>query len=125
MKAKCVSNKCDGPTYRITPGKEYVVLGLTVSNDKASRKFWIKDDPGHYFVVMPSELFDIVDPRVSKHWVVHFSEEAVAISAREFLSPTFLDELTDFEEESVAIFKKVSRLIEDEANAECCAPPMV
>jgi hypothetical protein len=114
VRVKCISSEKDGVKYRITSGSEYVVLGLSVSLEKTGVRFWIKDDPGNYFVKIPHELFELVNSHVSRYWVIKLGVAGLAISAEEFLSPTFLDDLTDFNSDSLSIFKKISNLIERE-----------
>lgn len=114
MKVKCVSDRGGKVKYRMTIGKEYVVLGMSISTNDSRINFWIKDDPGNYFIPTPSDMFEVVDSSVSQYWSVLFSGSVVSISAKEFLDPGFLGELTDFDEKAVATFKEISSLIENE-----------
>jgi hypothetical protein len=114
MKVRCISNTFGALQYRLTVGRDYVVLGLSVGPERSACKFWIKDDPGNYFVPTPAELFEVVDPAVSNYWVVELDGTGLRISAREFLAPHFLDRLTNFDEPVVATFRHVAAIIERE-----------
>jgi hypothetical protein len=115
MKVRCLSNQVGKIRYRITVGREYVVLGIAHSCGTTDTHFWIKDDPGNYFVPTPSNLFEIVDPKVSSYWIVKIDLNTVVISAREFMEPLFLDGLTNLDDECVSVFRRVSSILEAEA----------
>src|SRR5579859_6902951 len=91
MKVKCLSDRVGNFRYRVTVGKDYVVLGISQSVGVEGINFWIKDDPGNYFVPTPRSLFEIVDPKVSRYWIVRIDADRILISAKEFLEPLFLD----------------------------------
>jgi hypothetical protein len=99
----------------MTVGKEYVVLGLSLSSGDPNINLWIKDDPGNYFVSTPQDLFEVIESRVSRHWEVKIDSTGTAIGPKEFLKPLFLDKLTNLEERQVTLFRSVTALLEQEA----------
>ncbi len=116
MRVKCLSDSVGSVQYRITLNKEYVVLGISHSIGKPTVNFWIKDDPGNYIVPTPRELFEVTDQKVSSYWIVKLEDDKILISAKEFLDPSFLEGLTNREDERVSTFRRVSSMLEDEAN---------
>ena len=118
MKVKCISNKTDNFEYDITKGKIYCAMGMTVNLSNGEVEFWIINNHGNYFFSMPFTLFEITDSSVSKYWSVKFDRGYFSMSHKDFLEPYFFDDLTDFEEKSVATFKRISHMIESEKNAD-------
>lgn len=114
MKVKCLSDRVGNIRYRFTVGKEYIVLGISHSGGTEGTKLWIKDDPGNYFVPTPLNLFEIVDPKVSSHWIVKIESDKILISARDFLDPLFLDGLTNMDQKCVDVFRRISSMLEAE-----------
>ena len=119
MKVKCIAESFGAIKYRITLGKEYVVLGLSYTVGNPIINLWIKDDPGNYFVPTPRPLFEIVDSRASCYWVVNIDIDgsAFVLAPAEFLEPLFLDRLTNFEERHVRTFQTIAAEIERESNS--------
>lgn len=83
MRVRCRTNRAadlttpwavglgDGDYPRLTPGRDYVVYALEWSEGVpgyilCDDDYWLY--PMHY----PAELFDITDPRPSRHWIVGF-----------------------------------------------------
>ena len=61
-----------GTQYSITPGKEYVVLGMTVCHDEL---LFLIESEWQLPDTVPAALFEVVDDRVSDGWVFrHYSE---------------------------------------------------
>jgi hypothetical protein len=119
MKVKCIAENLGAIKYRITQGKEYVVLGLSYTLGNPNINFWIKDDPGNYFVPTPRSLFEIVDPRASCYWVVNINIDGsmFVLAPEEFLEPLFLDRLTNLEEKYVRVFQTIAENIERESSS--------
>ncbi|SRR5579885_2378014 len=106
------------PRYQITVGKIYVVLSISLIDNSIyfghSPIFHVVDDAGR-LVPVPSCLFEIVDGRVSQHWEAraggHFG---LRLWPPEFYSEYFHDELSEGNEATVAIFRKVYEKIRAE-----------
>lgn len=117
MKVRCISNQHGSVRYRITVGREYVALGMSLAYGTDSVwNIWLRDDPGNYFVPTPFSLLEIVEPTVSIYWLVELSAQGARISAKEFLEPSFLENLTNLDDRHIRTFQSVAAMIENEAN---------
>jgi len=104
--------------YYVTPGKEYLVLGLTaVAGDSAygpGVTVDVLDDFGRWSI-KPLFLFEVIDPRPSRYWVAKKVGEAeLALWPESFFQDFYHDHLTDGMPEEVADFKRVCALLEAE-----------
>ena len=85
MQVKCLARELTGeqeqatnaparfrPRYQITEGREYLVLGISFVLNSAVYGncclFTIQEDAARC-VLVPSALFEIPDPRVSRFWL--------------------------------------------------------
>ncbi len=103
------------PQFQVTAGKEYLILGISFIPDSAvfgnSCLYTIQDDAGRC-VSLPSALFDVTDPRVSRYWVARSNGQfGVTLWPEEFYEAYFHDRVTDNEPEaSAALRATVGRL---------------
>ncbi|MBN9378089.1 MAG: hypothetical protein BGO14_01245 [Chlamydiales bacterium 38-26] len=130
MKVQCISNSTNGlpqklieaENYKIDSefyvkvNKKYTVYGMS----QASNNIWYgvslynTDD---YAVWYPSQLFSIIDSRVSKYWTFSIKEfplfKRVIWAFPEWADEmSYYDKLVDGEEEEVEIFKKYKLLMD-------------
>lgn len=129
MKAKCVRlSRAQGDSpgaskqeFHLTIGNEYLVFGiqLAVGSDLHGTGVWLHlvSDYGHLSWA-PISLFDIVDPRVSKHWRIHVNDYGVRLWPESFFQPFYHDDLSEDVPAVVADFAKVQALLEAEAAQE-------
>jgi len=82
MRVRCRTNRAADLTtpwltglgdgiYGLTPGQEYVVYALEWS-DGVPGYILCHDGYSYYPLHYPAELFEVTDPRPSRHWVVGF-----------------------------------------------------
>ena len=62
MKVRCIKNDA-----WVTPGKEYLVLG--VYGRGASIKYRLVGDDGHTPALQDAELFELTSPDIPKDWI--------------------------------------------------------
>jgi hypothetical protein len=100
-------------------GKEYFVFAITIRLGHAW--YYIADEDFVYYPILnPASLFEIVDGRVSSYWNVglhpekHQSECFIVAFPEWANDPYFYDKLTDRNPETVAVFEKYRRLMDDE-----------
>ncbi len=108
--------------YDVTPGKEYLVLGLTaLAADSAygtGVTIEVLDDFGRWSI-QPLFLFEVIDPRPSRHWVAkQVGEAELALWPESFHQDYYHDHLTDGVPEVVADFNRVCSLLEAEFAAD-------
>ncbi len=132
MKVVCIRNVIDDAfasrvglqegaprNYRsVTPGKEYVVLGLTYNPSLSSYAgkpvVEVKNDAGGLSSI-PLFLFDITDHSASKYWKVRFSEDGCfTILPEAFYSEYFYDDLSEGVPEVRKSFDEVCQRLENE-----------
>jgi hypothetical protein len=107
-----------GHPFDVTPGKEYLVLGLTMMTESwalgAGVALDLIDDSGGWSI-NPLFLFEVIDPRPSRYWVAKKVGEAeLALWPESFFRDYYHDHLTDGVPEVVADFKQVCALLEAE-----------
>jgi hypothetical protein len=105
----------------VEPGTTYIVLGLTFhvrSNLYGTNvTVAIDDDEGHLAEV-PLCLFEIVDDRASRYWVIRQWEGgADALWPPSFFAEFYHDDLSEGMPEMVSDYERVKRQIETEATA--------
>lgn len=105
--------------FDVTKGKEYTVLGLTTMVESpalgAGVHLDIIDDFDRW-ALSPLLLFEVVDPRPSRHWIARKvgSEAGLALWPESFFQEAYHDRLTDGVPEIVADFRRVRHLLENE-----------
>jgi len=111
--------------YAISVGREYVVYAITVADGHIW--FYIVDDDQHPWPLWhPGPLFEIVDRRISKHWVFGYQPTkddiltGSAVPGAEFAFPEWIDEpmflerLTDNESREAEIFARYKSMMDTE-----------
>lgn len=116
-----------GPGFRrdrsfgLVEGREYLVLGLIVDATPQSdgRGAWVDIlmEPEIPTVISaPLSLFEILDPRASRHWEIRVSDEGmVRLWPSSFYREYYHSDLSDREPEIVKDFWRVHALLESEA----------
>ena len=106
--------------FAVTVGNVYTVLGISFFLGPSSTVYGntvcveIVDDEGN-FVSVPLCLFEIVDPRVSRHWEARKGEAAaLRLWPPSFYEGYFHDDLSNGVPDAVREFERVRQLIEDE-----------
>lgn len=99
------------PSYQVTEGKEYLVLGISFLVNSAiygnCSLFEIRDDAGRC-VSVPTMLFDVEDPRPSRFWRARRTGLIdLALWPEEFYRDYFHDDLSERRPETVAAFNEV------------------
>ncbi|HET7035893.1 MAG TPA: hypothetical protein VFI42_09460, partial [Thermomicrobiaceae bacterium] len=101
----------------LVEGKEYLVFGLLLTVDSPANEVdtWITYFDGADLWDAPLGNFEIVDPRISRHWEFQrWTDGAVTLWPPSFAEEYYRSELRDWEPEVVADFKRVRRLLESE-----------
>ena len=106
------------PEFQITPGREYLVLGLQFVTRSdiygTSVLFEIEDDAGRC-VSTPSLLFEITNAAVSKWWLARQNDGWFKLWPEEFYADYFHDDLSEGVAACVKNFQGVKRRLEIEA----------
>jgi hypothetical protein len=111
--------KDPAPEYQLRVGGEYLVLGLTfllpALPHGGGARYEILNDHGKCRSI-PAFLFELVDSRVSKHWVARQDDDgAVLLWPTEFYARFFHDDLSEGAPETVQTFSKVVELLQQES----------
>ena len=126
MKIKCLtatptlrgeSVRVPGLDLGLTPGADYLVLGITLLTE---RTIW--KDAIVYQVLSkhqqithaPSSMFEIVDGRVSRYWTLKMEPSGAHIQPSAFHAKFFHDRLSDGQPEEVAAFREAVLLLDGE-----------
>ena len=99
------------PNWQLTLDGVYTVYAITCLTDPGiygkAALYMIVDDFGRLLPV-PSCFFEIVDPNVSRYWMVGCSATFFKLAPREFFENQFFtEELLDGEEDALAIFATI------------------
>lgn len=118
MKVRCVSNV---QGHRLAVGREYVVLAIDFilphPGGSGGARYQLIDDSDNWDPA-PSELFEICDPRPSRHWQVHGTHGGgLSIAPPEFMADYFHDDLTNGERKETEILWSVFYKLANEFNA--------
>lgn len=134
MKIRCLSNFLNAEQrakiglppgssveHAITPGTEYVVLGLAVEPEGAvngSGLFvYVANDWGQCRSISIC-LFEIVDARCSRYWLARSHEDGtVLLWPEEFYVEYFLDDLIEDDANAREVFSKILLRMNAEAGA--------
>ena len=105
-------------SFHVQPGTTYTVLGLTfyVRSQLYGTGVTaeIADDDGH-LVTVPLCLFEIVDGRASRHWVVRaWDDGTTALWPASFFSEFYRDDLSEGVSEATMEYERVRGQIEAE-----------
>lgn len=98
--------------------KKYsTVYGMIIKNGKLY--YYICDDNNYDYPISRSfELFEIIDPRLSRFWIFGFFETdqkyPVWFFPEILHEPFFFDHLTDWQQREMDIFKKYKKLMDFE-----------
>ncbi|MEJ1250068.1 hypothetical protein [Denitratimonas tolerans] len=108
--------------YAITPGSEYVVLGLSVkpqgSRNGSGLFVEIANDWGQCRGISIS-LFEVIDARCSKYWHVRSHENGtVLLWPEEFYEEYFLDDLIEGDARARQIFADLVSRMDTEVQEE-------
>ena len=100
--------------FHITLNKEYLVFGISFNNNGTVLIEHLTDY-GH-LVSTPLPLFDIIDNRASKYWVIKkFPDNSITFFPPSFFQEYYHDDLSEREPKIVEDFKQVKKLMEDES----------
>ena len=107
-------------SFHVQAGATYTVLGLTFHIRSnlygTTATVEIADDEGHLATV-PLCLFEVVDDRISRHWIIRsWDDGTVALWPRSFFSEFYRDDLSEGMPDVAADYERVKRLIEAEAS---------
>lgn len=134
MKVRCLNNflredqraaiglpQGESIKHAITPGSEYVVLGLSVkpqgSRNGSGLFVEIANDWGQCRGISIN-LFEVVDAQCSKYWHVRNHEDGtVLLWPEEFYKEYFLDDLIEGESDACAIFEDLVSRMDAEAKS--------
>lgn len=105
--------------YRsISPGKEYVVLGITYAPSSSCYAgvptVEIKNDNGGLSVV-PLFMFDVIDSSASRYWDVRFDGGTLTMLPESFYAEFYHDDLSEGVPEILHDFNEVYKKIEFES----------
>ncbi len=132
MKVRCISKSVSAeqaraigmperynPEWALTVRREYLVLGirflLHLPHFGSAPVLEIQEDNRHYCVSIPSCLFEIVDPRPSRFWVVKKQGDFdLALWPEEFYARFFHDDLTEGVKAVREVYQAVVKKLEQE-----------
>jgi len=132
MKVVCILNEIDDGLagkvglpegeprlYRsISPGKEYLVLGLVYSPASSSYAGYpvveIKNDSGGLSTV-PIFMFEITESSPSKSWVISIENRVLKMLPKSFYGDFYHDDLSEGVPETVDDFNIIVKRIESES----------
>lgn len=139
MKVKClfneVSNISDGAllqhvkkfirltSVNLDVGREYIVYGMIFR--EGNPWFYVCDpDMPEYPVPQFSGFFEIIDPRFSKSWRLHWPEGQAAqiVPEKWAQDPLFYERLVDINPKEQEIFESIRVAFDAEANADSHLP---
>lgn len=94
-------------------GDEYTVYAVTVQNTMTYVQIYIDNK----LISIPLELFEIIDARVSKYWLVSYTDSTTRFWPNEFYKEFFHDDLFEEMPEILSKFIDVKNKIEREFNS--------
>jgi hypothetical protein len=94
-------------------GDEYTVYAVTVQNTMTYVQIYIDNK----LISIPLELFEIIDARVSKYWLVSYTDSTTRFWPNEFYQEFFHDDLFEEMPEILSKFIDVKNKIEREFNS--------
>jgi hypothetical protein len=94
-------------------GDEYTVYAVTVQNTMTYVQIYIDNK----LISIPLELFEIIDARVSKYWLVSYTDSTTRFWPNEFYQEFFHDDLFEEMPEILSKFIYVKNKIEREFNS--------
>ncbi|WP_306353312.1 hypothetical protein [Flavobacterium sp. '19STA2R22 D10 B1'] len=93
-------------------GDEYIVYGLTMQKNIMYVQIYIDNK----LISIPIELFEVIDSRVSRYWLVTYTNITTRFWPNEFYQEYFHDDLFEEVPETVSKFNDVRNKIENEFN---------
>jgi hypothetical protein len=115
MIVKCIKNKLeksnlliinDNMSDYLTIGSELIVYGITIEPQVV---YYIIYD-GEHLLHVPSELFEVIDDKVSVAWIVNNLEErGLTFWPKLFYQPYFFDDFSEREQSVRNQFKIMQR----------------
>ena len=132
MKARCISTNAGrlpdlyldpaggftpSTDFPLRPGKDYVVFALTLR--RGGVWYYVMDEAGvEYPVWYPAPLFEVIDARVSRHWLFGFTDQGLRSGSAIFAfsewarNPAdYYDRLSDGEATAVQLFREYEELM--------------
>lgn len=106
-------NKMD---FGLESGRRYVVLGLTAAHGAV----WADIETGSGWpVTAPLMLFEVLDPRPSRHWnVIYERDESLALLPAQLSESTFVSRLADGDPLAVAAYSELCIAMSREAEMD-------
>jgi hypothetical protein len=101
--------------FSLTIGQAYWVYGLAILSGEP----WVYIlDTSKYLRPVPLCLFEIIDRRISKYWVVKLHLDGnISMSYPTIVdNPYYLDDLSEYDPEIVKDFQKIQELLYTEFN---------
>lgn len=110
--------KDPSPEYELRVGSEYLVLGITfllpTPPHGGGVRYEILNDYGKCRSI-PAFLFELVDRRVSKHWVARQDDDgALLLWPEAFYSEFFHDDLSEGRAQAVLVFSSIVEMLRQE-----------
>lgn len=105
--------------FPIKVGHEYLVFTVACIFEKGEYHgltlFGVEDEFGR-LIAVPSGLFEIIDPRVSRFWVASSDEGSFYLRPREFVDNVYLsDDIHEDLPGARATFREIKARLESEA----------
>lgn len=106
--------------FHVTPGKEYIVFGLSIGIDDESadcKGLWIEYlTDFENLITAPICLFEFVESTPSTHWELRVRKNgSVALWPSSFYREYFFEDVSEGVPEVLADFRAVRKIIEAEA----------
>jgi hypothetical protein len=117
--ARIGGSVADRNSWAVTPGREYLVFGLTFALGRGDlgRGTWVDyEEPsqGEYLLFAPIALFEVVCPSASRLWELRADADAATLWPGPFYEPAFHDRLSDGAKDALVTFRRVRTLLEAE-----------
>ena len=96
--------------FGVTAGQNYLVYGIAILGGEP----WVYIlSSSNYLRPVPLCLFEIVDSRVSQHWIVkNNSDGGIEISCPSIINnPYYLDDLSENDLDTVKDFQKIQQIL--------------
>jgi len=112
LNAKTVSNKISNHTMNgyLNLGEKFTVYAITIMEDVTYLQIYLNNN----LISVPSDLFEIIDSKVSKYWKFKKEDDSISFWPEEFYDDYFHDDLLEEIPERVKQFADIKKRIDNE-----------
>ena len=125
MRVRCIRDQPDGEALRrmgraffdgrgspLTVGRDYLVYGIAFHNGGVW--FHVLNATGSWLFDAPIELFEVLDPRVSRHWRLGQRDDRVLLYPELLLGDYLHDDLSEGVPDVVRRVRELTTVMEAE-----------